>query len=85
MFNRSTLKYSYSCTGNTLNIVKNHNAKILAAEKSGGGKTNPRNCRDKNNCLLSGECQAEGIVYSAEVSDVNGLNRNLYRLHRKFV
>lgn len=74
VFNRSTVKISYSCTGNMSNIVETQ-CENIRGRKSWRSKEKPCNCRDKNNCPLSRECQAEGIVYSAEVSDGTGFKR----------
>lgn len=73
---RSTVKLSYSCTGNMLNIVKRHKCKIATCRNIGGGvKTKPCNCKNKNNCPSGNECHVEGVVYSAEVSNGSGLKK----------
>ena len=64
LFNRNTLKLSYSCMPNIAHIIQAHNAKILKNERS---ETKPCNCRDKKNCPLDGRCQETCLVYKAEV------------------
>ena len=65
IFNRNTLKISYSCTSNMANIVKQHNRKVLSDH--GVNQTRPCNCRDKSNCPLDGKCLATNIIYEAKL------------------
>ena len=66
IFNRNTLKISYSCTSNMANIVKQHNRKVLNGD--GEKQTKPCNCRDKSNCPLNGECLATNVIYEAKLT-----------------
>ena len=51
IFNKNTIKISYSCLPNMRNIINTHNKKILEAEN----KTKKTcNCRNKTNCQFSG-------------------------------
>ena len=52
IFNKGTIKLSYSCMPNIKNIINSHNYKIL---KSNDTKKTC-NCRDKMSCLFNGEC-----------------------------
>lgn len=61
------------CETELENIIKNHNSKLLEMGRDKREIAKPSNCRDKNNCPLSGGCRAGEIVYSMEVSDINGL------------
>ena len=74
IFNRNTVKISYSCMPNIASIIKAHNKQDL----------NERN-RDRPNNLqllkkgpmpLQGNCQATNIIYNAEVKENN--NSQLY-------
>ena len=65
IFNKNTLKLSYSCTGNMKNVIQAHNRKILRPQK----KT-PCNCRKKDLCPLNGDCQ-ESVVYKATLQHNN--------------
>jgi len=67
IFNRNTVKLSYSCLPNVERIVKSHNRKVLSKPKN----ELKCNCRDKASCPLRGRCQAECIVYKAQVSSAN--------------
>ena len=64
IFNRNTLKVSYSCMPNAASIITSHNKKIL-------GNTTPDaicNCRVKSQCPMDGKCQDRSIIYKAVVT-----------------
>ena len=67
IFNKNTLKISYSCMENIENIIKSHNAKVL--KEDGKAKTRSCNCPEskKDSCPLDGHCLSTNIVYKAEV------------------
>ena len=79
LFNRNTMKLSYSCMGNMGSIISGHNKKILnASEEPAPSKT--CNCRNPANCPLDGECLAESVVYKATVSVANKPTKVYYGL-----
>lgn len=51
LFNRNTVKMSYSCMTNVKNIIENHNKKIEKPEQNDKGTT--CNCRKKTDCPLN--------------------------------
>ena len=59
IFNRNTIKISYSCMNNTKQIIDNHNKRILNASKHTDKSTDNSvdnkscNCRQKNSALLT--------------------------------
>ena len=65
LFNKNTIKVSYSCMDNMEKIIKSHNVKIMKNDEV----TNERtcNCQVKANCPLNGKCLSENIAYLAEV------------------
>ena len=73
IFNRQTLKISYSCTQNFGNVIKNHNKTIMQNEMEEEGVDNRKerkcNCRKKEECPLQGECVIESVVYKARVKE----------------
>ena len=72
VFNRGTVKVSYSCMPNMANIIKRHNARICFREQQGSDDQPRRcNCRKPEQCPLSGACLTNNIVYRATV-DSNG-------------
>ena len=66
IFNRNTVKVSYSCMENIRSVISKHNFRILTKEKPRTDK--PCNWRMKDACLLKGKCQANNIVYQATIT-----------------
>ena len=74
IFNRNTVKVSYSCIPNIATIIQSHNRKTLSRKPP---PSRDCNCRAKENCPLQGKCLASGIVYRAKVktsADDDGVN-----------
>ena len=65
IFNKNTIKISYSCLPNIRNVINSHNKKILEVENKAKRTCNRRN---KTNCLFNGECLLKG-VYLAKVRE----------------
>ena len=65
IFNKNTVKFSYSCMPNADSIINSHNRKLLAEEPKPDRKCN---CRKNNVCPLQGNCLTENIVYQATVT-----------------
>ena len=65
IFNKNTIKISYSCLPNMRNISSSHNKKILEAENKTKRTCNFRN---KTNCPFNGECLLKG-VHKAKVRE----------------
>ena len=64
IFNRNTIKISYSCMPNMANVIASHNRKLLQSNSA-----DPKcNCRSKIECPMRGNCQARSIVYKATVT-----------------
>ena len=53
IFNPNTLKLSYCCMKNILNIIKQHNATVLATSTTTKLLCN---CRNKDTCPVDGSC-----------------------------
>ena len=66
LFNRNTVKLSYSCMENMGTIIKRHNSRIL--KPLSDTTTKGCNCRNKDSCPLNGDCQKENIIYKATVT-----------------
>ena len=89
IFNRNTIKISYSCMDNVKHHIDGHNKSILSNRK----ETNPAteqelcNCRIRNECPVSGRCLTDGAIYQATVSTDNdrevktyiGLTENTFK------
>ena len=75
IFNRNTIKISYSCMNNTKQIIDNHNKRILTAstqiDNTAAAATIDNktcNCRQKNTCPLDGNCLQSSVIYQATVT-----------------
>jgi len=63
IFNKNTVKMSYSCMRNTASIISSHNHNIFNLKPTIFGC----NCKVKNDCPLNGECLTPNIIYRADV------------------
>ena len=59
IFNKNTIKVSYSCTQNMSQIIKGHDKKIVQKETQ---ETSDCNCRVKTDCPLNGDCRKESVI-----------------------
>ena len=64
IFNRSTLKLSYSCMSSRSSVIKQHNYKVLSRTEYAEWLCK---CRNKESCPLDGKCLQTCIVYKADV------------------
>ena len=70
IFNRNTVKISYSCTKNMYNILSNHNKRLLneLITRDRNPDVKSCNCRNKEECPLGGHCTSRNVVYQACIS-----------------
>ena len=70
IFNKNTVKLSYSCMPNFKTILDSINKHTIENqdEKSITGENKKCNCREKNNCPLQNQCLNKNIVYQATVT-----------------
>ena len=66
IFNKNTLKVSYSCMPNLKAKIDGHNKKIL--ENTPPPITKLCNCLKKENCPMRGACLTENVLYYARIS-----------------
>ena len=64
IFNRNTVKVSYSCTQNMSSTIKSQNKKVMKKDVK---KSKSCNCRVKSKCPLNGQCQVTDIIYKCTV------------------
>ena len=64
IFNRKTVKVSYSWTQNMSSMIKSHNKKVINKDVK---ESKLCNCRVKSECPLNGQCQATDIIYQCTV------------------
>ena len=67
IFNKNTVKLSYSCTENIQQIIKKHNKHIMNQPQS-THTTIPCNCRNNTQCPLQGSCNTQSVIYKATVT-----------------
>ena len=78
IFNRNTVKVSYSCTKNVKTIINNHNRKILK-DNENNNNTKLCNCMKKHECPLDGNCLVTNTIYEASLtSDKPGYQNKIY-------
>ena len=67
IFNRNTLKVSYSCMPNIDCTVKSHNNRLI----NNGVDERSCNCRKNDNCPVEGRCLDQGVIYEATIKSEN--------------
>ena len=70
IFNRNTIKLSYSCMANMATIIKSHNSHVLGASEADKNRHQRLcNCPQtrKDQCPLQQQCLAQNIIYKATV------------------
>ena len=76
IFNRNTVKLSYSCMSNVASLISGINSKKL--KKKQIAETPKCNCVDRNKCPLAGRCQYECVVYKVEVHSQKPCDKRVY-------
>lgn len=75
IFNRNSVKVSYSCMPNIQQLISGHNKRLLTGNNNNAEIDRIErtcNCRIAGDCPLSGECLAKSIIYQATVSTTDG-------------
>ena len=75
IFNRHTVKFSYSCMPNIGRLITGHNKKILKDEELTGNKCN---CRVPGNCPLENNCLLDNVIYQATVKRLDTQKEDTY-------
>ena len=71
IFNRKTLKISYSCTNNISQIINSHNNKLINIFHNQVNNNNINskkiecNCKSQSDCPMNGLCSLDNVVYQA--------------------
>ena len=68
IFNRHTLKLSYSCMQNVKSIISSHNKHVLSKTNTPTQQPDTCNCRKKPDCPLEGKCLQTNVIYQATVT-----------------
>ena len=81
IFNRNTIKISYSCMPNTKQIINNHNRRLLQTSTNNSPSptiTKKCNRRQLETCPLNGNCLQSSIIYQATVTCKDNLASETY-------
>ena len=81
IFNRNTVKDSYSCMSNFKSIITSHNTRIIRKSQAQDISAESCNCRNKHACPLQNKFMSKDIVYKATINTGNTQER--YRNHIK--
>lgn len=82
IFNRSTVKVSYSCMPSMKSKINQHNKKVLQTTPAQTDEEPRRTCSCRQNtiCPLNNNCLDKEILYSAELtSDLRGYGKKIYK------
>ena len=74
IFNKNTVKVSYSCINNMDTIISGHNYNILNPKHKSFGC----NCRKKDSCPLNGEYLTPKVIYRTDVSNEANKDQKFY-------
>ena len=72
IFNKNTIKLSYSCTPDVKSAISRHNKKILSSSEAHAESARMCNCRQPANCPMVGCCLEKSIIYKATVKTTEG-------------
>ena len=83
LFNRHTVRTSYSCIGNMKCFINKHNKRILTRNAKQNNTTNDTctctcNCGRHDECPAAGKCSTKPVVYQADVTTKNNGERKSY-------
>ena len=70
IFNRNTIKLSYSCMSNVKQKITAHNRKRTNAASTNNNLIKC-NCRNKDACPTPGKCTTPSVIYQATVKTIN--------------
>ena len=65
IFNKNTVKISYSCMRNVNSIISAHNKKVISPSTVDSGC----DCTHRNACPLENKCLTPGVVYKATITN----------------
>ena len=81
IFNRKTLKISYSCTKNISQIINNHNKEIIKEFQNRANNNNNSNskqieynCKSRSDCPMNGLWNLDNVVYQGIIYPKEDIN-----------
>ena len=80
IFNRNTIKVSYSCLPNVKQTISNNNHRLLQLHRMKESTQDSKlcNCRQKSSCPLDGKCLTKCVVHKATVTETTSNNQETY-------
>ena len=84
IFNRKTLKISYSCTKNISQIINSHNNELINKFRNRVNNNNINskkiecNCKSRSDCPMNGLCNLDNVVYQAIIYPKEDINDKKY-------
>ena len=84
IFNRKTLKISYSCTKNISQIINSHNNELInkfhnrVNNNNINGKKIECNCKSRSDCPMNGLCNLDYVVYQAIINPKEDISDKKY-------
>ena len=81
IFNRNTVKISYSCMKNLNSILSSHNTLQLKTKHDNNRLCN---CRNQESCPLQGQCLTRNIIYQATVKSKGDIKTYIGLSERPF-
>ena len=80
IFNRNTIKVSYSCLPNVKQTNSNNNHRLLQLHRMKESTQDSKlcNCLQNNSCSLDGKCLTKCAVYKAKVTETTSNNQETY-------
>ena len=86
IFNRKTLKISYSCTKNISQIINSHNNELINKfrnrvnnnNNNNNNKKTECNCKSRSDCPMDGLCNSDNVVYQAIIYPKENINDKKY-------
>jgi hypothetical protein len=80
IFNRNSVKVSYSCMNNTKASISNHDQRVFLRIRIPPKfhRNRVTACRIKSKCPLNGNCLVRSVVYKAQITSDNGKVVNNY-------
>ena len=67
LFNRNTVKISYSTTKNVRSIISSNNNKLLNPKQNNATNLRECNCVPATSCPVNGKCLRSSLIYSGKV------------------
>ena len=80
IFNRNTIKVSYSCLPNLNQTISNNNHRLLQLHRMKESTQDSKLCnyRQMSSCPLDGKCLTKCVLYKATVTETTSNNQETY-------